>query len=137
MASGTAALLEGARALQSGPPLDRDVIVLFTDGEELRTPRRREPSGKSTRSPRTSSRPSTSMREGATAASRCSTRHRTTALIAALPHVPRLQASSLVSVLARLAAKRHRRDNLQEGRRPHDELRLRRHRALPSRHRLA
>ena len=32
---GTAALLETARALAAGPPLQRDVILLFTDGEEL------------------------------------------------------------------------------------------------------
>lgn len=33
--SGVAALLEAARALKDGPPLRNDVIVLFTDGEEL------------------------------------------------------------------------------------------------------
>ena len=33
-ASGVAAILETLRALKSGPPLDRDVIVLFDDGEE-------------------------------------------------------------------------------------------------------
>jgi len=33
-ASGIAAILETLRALRAGPPLDRDVIVLFTEGEE-------------------------------------------------------------------------------------------------------
>lgn len=33
--SGTAALLESARAIVQGPPLDRDVLFLFTDAEEL------------------------------------------------------------------------------------------------------
>lgn len=33
--SGTATLLETARALMAGPPLSNDVIFLFTDGEEL------------------------------------------------------------------------------------------------------
>jgi peptidase M28-like protein len=33
--SGTATLLETARALKAGPPLANDVIFLFTDGEEL------------------------------------------------------------------------------------------------------
>ncbi len=33
--SGTATLLETARALKAGPPLSNDVIFLFTDGEEL------------------------------------------------------------------------------------------------------
>jgi hypothetical protein len=33
-ASGVAALLETLRALRAGPPLQNDVIVLFTDGEE-------------------------------------------------------------------------------------------------------
>jgi hypothetical protein len=34
-AAGVAALLETARALRAGPPLRNDVVVLFTDGEEL------------------------------------------------------------------------------------------------------
>lgn len=34
--AGVAALLETARALLAGPPPPRDVILLFTDGEELR-----------------------------------------------------------------------------------------------------
>jgi len=34
-ASGVAAVLETLRALKSGPPLDRDVVVLFDDGEEV------------------------------------------------------------------------------------------------------
>lgn len=33
--SGVAAILEAVRALKSGPPLKNDVIVLFTDGEEV------------------------------------------------------------------------------------------------------
>jgi hypothetical protein len=33
-ASGTAVLLETARALRAGPPLEHDVILLFTDSEE-------------------------------------------------------------------------------------------------------
>jgi Peptidase family M28 len=33
--SGVAAILEAVRALKSGPPLKNDVIVLFTDAEEL------------------------------------------------------------------------------------------------------
>ena len=33
--AGTAALLEAARALVQGPPLDRDVLIVITDGEEL------------------------------------------------------------------------------------------------------
>ncbi|MGO9471027.1 MAG: M20/M25/M40 family metallo-hydrolase [Isosphaeraceae bacterium] len=33
-ASGVAVMLETLRALKAGPPLDRDVIVLFDDGEE-------------------------------------------------------------------------------------------------------
>ncbi len=33
--SGTAALLEAARALVQGPPLDRDVLIVITDAEEL------------------------------------------------------------------------------------------------------
>ena len=33
-ASGVAAVLETLRALQTGPPLERDLIVLFDDGEE-------------------------------------------------------------------------------------------------------
>jgi hypothetical protein len=34
-ASGVAAILEAVRALQAGPPLQNDLIVLITDGEEL------------------------------------------------------------------------------------------------------
>jgi hypothetical protein len=34
-ASGVAALLEAARALRAGPPLDGDVMLLFTDAEEV------------------------------------------------------------------------------------------------------
>ncbi len=34
-ASGVAALLEAARALRAGPRLDGDVLLLFTDGEEI------------------------------------------------------------------------------------------------------
>ncbi len=34
-ASGVAVILETLRALQAGPPLERDVIVLFDDGEEV------------------------------------------------------------------------------------------------------
>ena len=33
-AAGVAVVLETLRALKAGPPLERDVIVLFTDGEE-------------------------------------------------------------------------------------------------------
>ena len=33
-AAGVAVVLETLRALKAGPPLDRDVIALFTDGEE-------------------------------------------------------------------------------------------------------
>ena len=34
-ASGVATLLEAARALRAGPPLKNDIILLFTDGEEI------------------------------------------------------------------------------------------------------
>src|SRR5207237_10920349 len=33
--SGVVALLESLRALAAGPPLEHDVIALFTDGEEM------------------------------------------------------------------------------------------------------
>ncbi len=100
--SGTAALLEGARALQSGPPLDRDVIVLFTDGEELGLLgagafMQEHPFAKDVVAAF-----NFDARGSHGSVAMFDTSPDNGALIAALAHVPRLQASSLVSVLARL-----------------------------------
>lgn len=100
--SGVAALLEGARAVVQGPPLDRDVLFLFTDAEELgllgasafvaESPLAKDViadfnfDARGTRGP----------------LAMFDTSNQNGALIALLSRVPHVQASSFVSALAKL-----------------------------------
>lgn len=99
---GTAALLEAARAIVQGPALDRDVIVLFTDGEELgllgaeafvsESPASREVVSAFNFDAR-GDKGSVAMFDASDDASQ---------LLVALKRVPHVQANSFVSALAKL-----------------------------------
>lgn len=100
--AGVAALLEGARAIVQGPPLDRDVLFLFTDAEEL---------GLLGASAFVSESPlakdvvadfNFDARGTRGAVAMFDTSAQNGALLALLSRVPHVQASSFVSTLAKL-----------------------------------
>jgi hypothetical protein len=100
--AGTAALLETARAIVQGPPLDRDVVFLFTDGEEL---------GLLGANAFVSEHPAAKdiiaafnfdARGSRGSVAMFDTSSQSGGLIRALAHVPYIQASSFVSTLARM-----------------------------------
>ncbi len=100
--SGTAALLESARAIVQGPPLDRDVVFLFSDGEEL---------GLLGAGAFVAEHPAAKdvvaafnfdARGSFGSVAMFDTSERSGALLATLSHVPRVQASSFVTALAKL-----------------------------------